>query len=114
MWKAFKNMWILLLVLIVSTGIYWLVYMDKESKGDALEYALLLLGNDLMAKVPDTPEKNTKYHTSHPTTIDPNNDKKNSFFAEDEKRRIEFSKDCQGTSSFTKRKDLIEEEARRA
>ena len=57
MWKAFKNIVILFLILIVSAGIYWLVYLDKESKGDVLEYAMSLLGNDLMAMVPESIDK---------------------------------------------------------
>jgi len=57
MWQVFKNIGFFVVVIIITAGLYWGVYMDKESKQDTLNYALQLLGNDLMAKIPDSPQK---------------------------------------------------------
>lgn len=57
MWKALKNVGFFLVTIIITAAIFWLVFIDKESKQDVLEYSLGLLGEKLMAMVPDTPDK---------------------------------------------------------
>ncbi len=52
MMKAFKNIGFYLLVLIITGAVYWIVFMDKASKESTFDYALHLLGEDLLAMVP--------------------------------------------------------------
>ena len=53
MWNALKKIGFSLVVLILTAAIFWLFFLDKQSKQDALEYSLSLLGDDLMAMVPE-------------------------------------------------------------
>ncbi len=53
MLNALKKIGFFLVVLIVTAAIFWLVFLDKQSKQDVLEYSLNLLGDDLMAMVPE-------------------------------------------------------------
>ncbi|MEE4312701.1 MAG: hypothetical protein V2J62_12630, partial [candidate division KSB1 bacterium] len=57
MGKTLKNIGFILAVLVISFGIYWILYVDRDSKGETLEYAMHLLGDDLMAMVPEGPAK---------------------------------------------------------
>jgi hypothetical protein len=58
MGKALKNIGFFLVTIILTAAIFWLVFIDKESKQDVLEYSLGLLGQKLMAMMPDS--SNTK------------------------------------------------------
>lgn len=53
MGNALKKIGFFLVVLIITAAIFWLVFLDKQSKQDVLEYSLSLLGDDLMAMVPE-------------------------------------------------------------
>ncbi|HEX9974681.1 MAG TPA: hypothetical protein VGD14_21635, partial [bacterium] len=55
--KALKNIGFFLVTIVLTAVIFWLVFVDKESKQDVLEYSLGLLGEKLMAMVPDSEEK---------------------------------------------------------
>ena len=57
MWNVLKKIGFSLVVLILTTAIFWLVFLDKQSKHDVLEYSLSLLGDDLMAMVPEAADK---------------------------------------------------------
>ena len=54
MTKALKNIGFFLVTIILTAAIFWLVFIDKESKQDVLEYSLGLLGEKLMAMIPDS------------------------------------------------------------
>ena len=54
MTKALKNIGFFLVTIILTAAIFWLVFIDKESKQDVLEYSLGLLGDRLMAMIPDS------------------------------------------------------------
>ncbi len=54
MGKALKNIGFFLVTIILTAIIFWLVFVDKESKQGVLEYSLGLLGQKLMAMLPDT------------------------------------------------------------
>ena len=58
MGKALKNIGFFLVTIILTAAIFWLVFIDKKSKQDVLEYSLGLLGQKLMAMMPDS--SNTK------------------------------------------------------
>ena len=53
MLNAFKKLGFFAIVLILTAAIFLLVFLDKKSKQDVLEYSLSLLGNDLLAMVPE-------------------------------------------------------------
>lgn len=72
MGKTLKNIGFVLAVLVISFGIYWLLYVDRQSKGEALEYAMHLLGDDLMAMVPDGPAKDAVQQRFDEFTSDAN------------------------------------------
>ena len=55
--KALKNIGFFLVTIVLTAVIFWLVFVDKESKQGVLEYSLGLLGEKLMAMVPDSEEK---------------------------------------------------------
>lgn len=55
--NALKKIGFVMLTLILTAGIYWLVFVDKAIRQDALEYSLNLLGKKLLAMVPDTADK---------------------------------------------------------
>lgn len=57
MGKALKNIGFFLVTIALTAVIFWLVFVDKESKQDVLEYSLGLLGEKLMAMVPEGEEK---------------------------------------------------------
>jgi len=57
MTEILKKVGFIALALVITAGVYWIIYTDKESKQDTLEYALALLGKDLLAKVPDSEDK---------------------------------------------------------
>jgi len=57
MGKALKNIGFFLVTIILTAAIFWLIFIDKESKQDVLEYSLGLLGEKLMAMVPEGEEK---------------------------------------------------------
>jgi len=42
--KALKNIGFFLVTIALTAAIFWLVFVDKESKQDVLEYSLGLLG----------------------------------------------------------------------
>lgn len=52
--KALKNIGFFLVTIVLTALIFWLVFIDKESKQDVLEYSLGLLGQKLMAMMPDS------------------------------------------------------------
>ncbi len=52
--KALKNIGFFLVTIILTAAIFWLVFIDKESKQNVLEYSLGLLGEKLMAMMPDS------------------------------------------------------------
>ncbi len=54
MTKALKNIGFFLVTIILTAAIFWLVFIDKESKQDVLEYSLGLLGDKLMAMMPES------------------------------------------------------------
>lgn len=58
MWEVFRKIGPLLLVLIISAIIYLVFYAEKEVRQDVLEYSLNLMGNKLLAMVPDGVGKN--------------------------------------------------------
>lgn len=55
--KALKNIGFFLVTIILTAVIFWLVFIDNDSKQDVLEYSLGLLGEKLMAMVPDSENK---------------------------------------------------------
>lgn len=55
--NALKKIGFFFLVLIISAGFYWLIFMDRATKQDTLESAMGLLGDKLMAMIPDSTEK---------------------------------------------------------
>ncbi len=57
MGKALKSIGIFLVSIILSGFIFWLVFLDKRSQDEVLEFSLNLLGDKLMAMVPDDSEK---------------------------------------------------------
>ncbi len=59
MGKALKNIGFFLVTVAITAVIFWLVFLDKESKGDVLEYSLNLLGDKLMAMVPENSDKSS-------------------------------------------------------
>jgi len=54
---AFKRIGFFLATIIITAGIVWLVFLDKDSQKDVLDYSLNLLGKKLLAMVPDDEEK---------------------------------------------------------
>jgi hypothetical protein len=58
MWEVFRKIRFFLLVLIISAGIYLVFFAEKEVRQDVLEYSLNLMGNKLLAMVPDGVGKN--------------------------------------------------------
>lgn len=64
MLKALKNIVFFILILAISGAVYWIIYLDSNKKQDSLEYALRLVGKDLLAKVKNEEDKEiveTKY-----------------------------------------------------
>ena len=59
MGKALKNIGFFLVTITITGVIFWLVFLDKESKNDVLEYSLNLLGDKLMAMVPENSDKSS-------------------------------------------------------
>ncbi len=59
MGKALKNIGFFLVTITITGVIFWLVFLDKESKSDIMEYSLTLLGDKLMAMVPDNSDKSS-------------------------------------------------------
>lgn len=57
MGKALKNIGIFLTSIMLTGFIFWLVFLDKQSQENVLEFSLNLLGDKLMAMVPDGNEK---------------------------------------------------------
>ena len=57
--KALKNIGFFFVTIALTAFIFWLVFLDKESKNDVLEYSLTLLGDKLMAMVPDNSDKSS-------------------------------------------------------
>ena len=57
MLKVLKNIGFFLATIIITAAIFWLVFINKESKQDVLDYSLGLLGEKLMAMVPEGEEK---------------------------------------------------------
>ena len=51
--KALKNIGFFFLALIITAGIYLVVYLDKEAKQDILGYSLSMIGSEFMAMIPD-------------------------------------------------------------
>jgi len=59
MMNALKKIGLFLLTITLTLFIFWLVFLDKESKSDVLEYSLNLLGDKLMAMVPENSDKSS-------------------------------------------------------
>ena len=57
MMKALKKIGFFLVTVALTLFIFWLLFLDKESKSNVLEYSLNLLGDKLMAMVPDGEDK---------------------------------------------------------
>lgn len=57
MTKTLQNIGFAILVLVVSAGFYWLIFMNKSQKQDTLDYAMDLLGKKLMAMVQNDADK---------------------------------------------------------
>ncbi len=57
MWEAFRKIGFFLAVLIISAGIYFVFYADEDVQQDVLEYSLNLMGDKLLAMVPEGSEK---------------------------------------------------------
>ena len=53
MLNALKNIGFIFLVMVISIGIYWFLYLDQSENQDALDHALNILGEKLMAMVPE-------------------------------------------------------------
>lgn len=53
MLNALKNIGFIFLVMVISIGIYWFLYLDKSESQDALDHALNILGEKLLAMVPE-------------------------------------------------------------
>ena len=51
--ETLKKLGFFVVTLILTAAIFWLLFMDKESKSDALDYTLGLLGEKLVAMIPD-------------------------------------------------------------
>ena len=52
-----KSIGFVVIVLIISAGFYWLIFMDKKQKEDSLEFAMNLLGDKLLAMIPEETNK---------------------------------------------------------
>ena len=59
MMDALKKIGLFLVTIALTLFIFWLVFLDKESKSDVLEYSLNLLGDKLMAMVPENSDKSS-------------------------------------------------------
>ncbi len=57
MGKAFKNIGFFLVTIMLTAVIFWLIFLDKESKGNVLDYSLNLVGDKLLAMVPEGEQK---------------------------------------------------------
>ncbi|HDP98625.1 MAG TPA: hypothetical protein ENN22_05520 [bacterium] len=55
--KALKNIGVFVIAISLTAVIFWLVFLDKESQEIVLEHSLNMLGNRLLAMVPDGAEK---------------------------------------------------------
>ncbi|MFZ5517307.1 MAG: hypothetical protein ACOY90_11750 [Candidatus Zhuqueibacterota bacterium] len=54
---VFKRIGFFLVTISITAGIVWLVFLDRDSQKDVLDYSLNLLGKKLLAMVPDDEEK---------------------------------------------------------
>ena len=59
MGKALKKLSFFIVSFVITVGIFWLFFLDKESKNNILEYSLNLLGKRLIAMVPDNSDKSS-------------------------------------------------------
>ncbi|OQX95173.1 hypothetical protein B6I21_06785 [candidate division KSB1 bacterium 4572_119] len=59
MGKVFKNISFFIVTACITAGIFWLVFLDNQSKENVLEYSLNMLGKKLMAMVPESEQKNS-------------------------------------------------------
>jgi len=57
MGNALKKIGFFLVTIMITAAIFWLVFIDKESQQDVLDYSLGLLGEKLLAMVPEGEEK---------------------------------------------------------
>ena len=57
MWEALRKIMVFVLVLAVSAAIYLLFYARGETRLNVLEQSLNLMGDKLLAMVPDGAEK---------------------------------------------------------
>jgi hypothetical protein len=53
MMKSLKKLGFFVITLVLTAFIFWLIFMDKQSKTDALDYTLGLLGDKLVAMIPN-------------------------------------------------------------
>lgn len=61
MFNTLKKFGFFIVTVVLTIFIFWLVFMDKQSKTDALEYTLGLLGDKLVAMIPEeSGSKNVK------------------------------------------------------
>ena len=51
--KSLKKLGFFIVTLVLTAFIFWLIFMDKQSKTDALDYTLGLLGDKLVAMIPN-------------------------------------------------------------
>lgn len=58
MWENFRKIGLVLAALILSVAVYLTFYAEEEVKQNVLEYSLDLMGEKLLALVPDGKEKN--------------------------------------------------------
>ncbi len=58
MWEGFGKIGFALGILIISAGLYLVLYSDKEVQQDVLEFSLNLMGDRLLAMVPEGADKN--------------------------------------------------------
>jgi len=57
--NTLKKIVLFLVTIALTLFIFWLVFLDKESKSDVLEYSLNLLGDKLLAMVPENSDKSS-------------------------------------------------------
>ncbi len=58
MWDSFRKIGFVLAAIVISVAIYLTFYAEEEVKQSVLEYSLDLMGEKLLALVPDGTEKN--------------------------------------------------------
>lgn len=57
--EILKKIGFAILVIVLTAVFYWIIFLDKAEKQQALEHTMNLLGDKLMAMIPDTAEKDS-------------------------------------------------------